>query len=107
MTVKDRETILQVLASMSPHCFDRASPKPLSIGIKERIQEELPKLGGNNSKRFLRWWCTRDAYLKAVAAADSVRHDWDGEPCGEVDPEHRRFARGVIRTREKRQAVAK
>lgn len=100
MGTKEREMILAVLARLSP-CFDRAHPKPLAIEIKERIQAELPELNGDHLSDFLRWWCTRSDYLRAVAAEGSQRHCWAGLRSGDIHPHHRTYSANILAKREK------
>ena len=104
MASPKHEMILCVLQRLSP-CFCKVAPKPLAVGIKRRIQTELPELNGDDLDLFLRWWCSRNAYLRALAVDGSQRYGWSGRRCGDVDQQHRDFARGVLAKRQSRKLV--
>lgn len=82
------ETILRALSPVFSEPV-----RPLKIGIFEDLQlllagEFPPEL----ISRFLRDWCRRPAYRRAVAAG-GARYDLDGQPAGGVTEEEQADAR--------------
>lgn len=71
------------LFELFPETFFFKSPVPLKIGILEDLIDARPitedgePMSKPTIKRFLRWYCRRDNYLKAIIRSD-VRIDLQG-----------------------------
>ncbi|MFZ4651934.1 MAG: ProQ/FINO family protein, partial [Rubrivivax sp.] len=93
----------RLLAERFPALFAGPGPvRPIKLRIQADIQARAP---GVFSKRvlsvFLSRHTTGNAYLKALVQAPH-RFDLDGQPAGEIAPEHREAAREEL---ERRRAV--
>lgn len=81
--------LASALAAHFPALFGPGLPRPLKLRIQADIQQRAP--GGFPRKAlsgFLHRHTTSTAYLKALVAA-ATRFDLDGQPAGEIAPEHR------------------
>lgn len=96
-------------AQRFPAAFERRdAPPPLMIGVYEALcaaaAAEAVPLGAEQIAAFIRWWCRGKAYLQAVIADGSMRHDLDGAPVAAITSEHRKQAQGELRALLKRHA---
>ncbi|MCI1191718.1 ProQ/FinO family protein [Calidifontimicrobium sp. SYSU G02091] len=94
----------QRLAELFPALFAGA-PKPLKLRVHADIQARAP---GVFSKAvlsaFMRRYTNSTAYLNAVARG-TQRIGLDGEPAGEIAPEHRQAALDELARRRERHAA--
>ena len=65
---------------------------PLVVGIDARIAERFPDIPRARIRRAIGRYINTIAYHAAVGAADSMRHDVDGNPTGPVSEAHRKYA---------------
>ncbi|VEB68143.1 Conjugal transfer repressor [Providencia rustigianii] len=75
--------------------FSEPEAKPLMIGIKEAMIEDVRSRGldipESHIKQGLRSYISRKAYLKALTLGGN-RFDMNGQPNGEVTPEQQSIA---------------
>jgi sRNA-binding protein len=91
------------LAARFPALFGAGGPRPIKLRIQSDIQQRAPGAFTRKAlSAFLHRHTTSTAYLKALVASGS-RFDLDGEPAGEVAPEHREAAEAEL---ARRRAVA-
>lgn len=70
-----------------------ASAVPLAIGIGRQLMKARPAdISARGLKVALTRWVRRPAYLKALAAVDSMRSDLRGTPVEPVSDRHRQYA---------------
>ena len=88
-----------LLAERFPALFGAAHPLPIKLRIQADIQQRAPGLFNKKSLSiFLHRHTTATAYIKALAAAPH-RFDLDGQPAGEIAPEHREAAAAELARR--------
>jgi len=80
-----------------PESFDSKNVKPLELGVSKKIIEEYDRVGGYDVlgfgrtlqvSRVLNAWTRRNAYLRALMQEEAKRYDLNGNPVGDVSPEH-------------------
>lgn len=91
-----------VLATLYPTVFDKAAPLPLAVDAHLEIRRDFPKASRKVIRRFMRVWCLRGAYLRAVLAPGAVRHHIDGRPARRVDAVGRANARKLLKIKSPR-----
>lgn len=86
----EAEQLLAVLQERYPRAFPRppATPVPLKIGIDRDIVAAGLAPNATALRTALVWWTKRPPYWRALRAGGN-RVDLDGNPAGEVSPEHR------------------
>ena len=62
---------------------------PLAIGTGKALKRLCPVGTRHTVGRVLHVWCLSEAYLTALKAPDSMRHDLNGNPVEPVSEEHR------------------
>ncbi len=74
---KKRYRLFLQLNVLRPTVFDMQNPKPLAIGIREKIAETVgvPRYIAG---WFCEWWCHRNQYRKAIEADNSYRYHISG-----------------------------
>src|SRR5690349_7064569 len=75
-----------------PAMFVKKEPVPLALGIREQLLAAFPDVERPTLHRFMQFWTSQLAYLKAMSAKGAVRHNLDGTDAGPVSDEHREFA---------------
>jgi sRNA-binding protein len=94
----------QRLAELFPALFAGA-PKPLKLRVHADIQARAPGVFGKAVlSAFMRRYTNSTAYLNAVARG-THRIGLDGEPAGEIAPEHRQAALDELARRRERHAA--
>ncbi|MBI3155298.1 MAG: ProQ/FinO family protein [Burkholderiales bacterium] len=91
--------VAQRLASHFPALFSAGAPRPLKLRIQADIQQRAPgEFTRKALSAFLHRHTTSTAYLKALLASPT-RFDLDGQPSGEIAPEHRDAATAELARR--------
>lgn len=70
-----------------PKAIDITAPKPLAIGIRQQIQQEL-NLADDIIEPVMRWYTHRSAYRQALEAGEH-RYHLDGTIAAAVKPDER------------------
>ena len=89
--------ILDQLCQAFPACFNRTDPRPLKIGLGEKVlalagvHPALADLSRTQLRRALKVYTGAPAYRKALAKG-GPRYDLAGQPDGEVTPDQQAFA---------------
>lgn len=87
---------------ISPVLFNVKKPKPLKLGIIKDIFEYVDKNNLGISRRTIReciaLYTSNFYYLKALAK-EEFRYDLQGNPCGQVSPEHKKSAKEQLKIR--------
>jgi len=85
---------------------DPSAIKPLAIGIHREVIERLPEYPPGQIRKAIILWLNprKGAYLRALSAGGS-RYDLEGNPRGEVSPEHREWAAKELADWEEQQKV--
>ncbi|MDS4016477.1 MAG: ProQ/FinO family protein [Candidatus Accumulibacter sp.] len=78
--------------------------RPLAIGIDKQLLARLPDVDRKHLRIALGIHTHSLRYLKALEKAQ-VRLDLEGNPAGEVTPEQRVYAGGLVKERLERQAA--
>jgi hypothetical protein len=99
------QAIAAAICERWPDLFDRTAPKPLAIGIDRAIAAELG-LKRNDMGGAMRWWATRIAYYRAVAAG-TVRYNLDGSEAGPISDDDRARAQARCASSAARRAKRK
>lgn len=90
------------MAEQFPALFGPGVVKPVKLRIQADIQQRTPGVFTKKAlSLFLHRHTTGSAYLRALLAAES-RFDLDGQPAGEIAPEHKEAARVEV---ERRRAI--
>src|SRR4051794_15381700 len=86
----EAERLLAGLQDRYPRAFPRppTTPVPLKIGIDRDIAAAGLAPNAVALRTALVWWTKRPPYWRALRAGGN-RVDLDGNPAGEVSPEHR------------------
>ncbi|WP_088346355.1 MULTISPECIES: ProQ/FINO family protein [Rhodomicrobium] len=84
--------ILGTHADALPPILCRRVPVPLKVGIRADLAARFPGAESDAIGRWLAGWTVTDQYQMQVAAG-GVRRDLDGEPAGDITPEHAETAR--------------
>ena len=80
----------RLLAQHFPALFGAGVIKPLKLRIQVDIQQRAPGVFSRKSlSLFLQRHTTGTAYLRALVAEGAKRFDLDGQPVGDIAPEHR------------------
>lgn len=78
-----------------PELFNLDEPKPLKVGVLDDIQQDIAArgltIGAGVLKAAIASYTRRIRYKKAIAAG-GVRHNLNGQPCGEITPEQQQEA---------------
>jgi ProP effector len=87
------EQTAERLVQMFPALFGPEGPRlPIKLRIQADIQQRAPEVFSRRALSYVLSHATsRTAYLKRLVQ-DSQRYDLDGQPAGEVAPEHRQAA---------------
>jgi hypothetical protein len=90
----EASALLALLCARYPEAFmhEGETPKPLAIGITERLVTELA-MDGAVVQDALRLYTRRRAYQQALREPGAMRVDLAGQPVGPVAPEHQAAAR--------------
>ena len=72
-------------------------PKPMAVGIRQRLRAILPNGNKVRLKDVLTAWCQQPSYLRALAAPGAMRHGPDGQPTEPVSELHREQAIDKLR----------
>ncbi len=92
----------RLLGEQFPALFGAGVVKPVKLRIQADIQQRAPGVFTKKAlSLFLHRHTTGSAYLRALLAAET-RFDLDGQPAGEIAPEHKEAARGEV---ERRRAI--
>lgn len=82
-----------------PEVLRRKEPMPLKVGILDDMVNSLQArgatMGPGQVKAALAGYTSARRYLRALAAG-GPRYGIDGQPCGEVTPEHQQIAADAI-----------
>ncbi|EFH6806713.1 prop effector [Escherichia coli] len=104
MTKRQRKKRRRInrLAEYWPELFGAETIKPLKTGIIRDVLEdaksrELP-IGHGVLRGALTSYIHTTRYLKAIVAGGE-RYDLKGQPCGEVTPDEKAVARGILKQR--------
>lgn len=97
---KKSQMLGALLAWEHPKLFSVRTPTPLGLGIHKQITTAYQGVSSRTARLFLRSWCSRTAYHRAVAAPKSERTNLDYTPAGPVSDEHREAARLVLEQRD-------
>lgn len=93
----------RLLAQHFPALFGAGVVKPIKLRIHADIHQRAPGVFTKKSLSvFLQRHTTATAYLRALVAEGATRIDLDGQPAGEIAPEHREAARVEL---ERRRAI--
>lgn len=68
--------LLGMLIEKHPDIFNLKQPKPLAIGINDQLGD-MYNVSVELRSYFLRWWCKRYQYFKALRDGD-LRYNLDG-----------------------------
>jgi len=94
ISVNNRKKIKKLVAHW-PALFSLDVARPLSVGIQAALIADAKARGlpitESQITYCLSTYAKRPAYLKALAAG-GPRYDLNGQPCGEVLPEHQQEA---------------
>ena len=94
----DANPLIDRLCEAFPACFNRLAPKPLQIGIGEKvlalagIHPTFAELTRTQLRRAIKFYTRRFVYRKALATG-GPRYDLDGQPAGEVTLDQQVFAK--------------
>ncbi len=100
--IREAGACAQQLKERWPALFSGA-PKPLKLRIQVDIQERAPGVFTKQAlSAFFRRHTGSTSYLQAVAKG-GARFDLDGQPSGEITPEHRQAARDELARRRANQ----
>ncbi len=92
----------RLLAEQFPALFGPGVVKPVKLRIQADIQQRAPGVFTKKAlSLFLHRHTTGSAYLRALLASET-RFDLDGQPAGEIAPEHKEAARVEV---ERRRAI--
>jgi sRNA-binding protein len=92
----------RLLAEHFPALFGAGVVKPVKLRIQADIQQRAPSVFTKKAlSLFLHRHTTGSAYLRALLSAET-RFDLDGQPAGEIAPEHKEAARVEV---ERRRAI--
>ncbi len=87
------------LAELFPALFTPGAPRPIKLRIQADIQVRAPAAFTKKQLSiFLHRHTTGTAYIRALVAAQQ-RFDLDGQPAGEILPEHMEAARAELERR--------
>lgn len=75
---------------MCPTVFNMQNPKPLTIGIREKIAEATG-VPCYVAGWFCAWWCHRQQYRKAIEVDNSYRYHVSGNRGRKVDDEAKKL----------------
>ncbi|GGZ23228.1 MULTISPECIES: RNA chaperone ProQ [Shewanella] len=96
----DTNAILAYLYETFPLCFiAEGETKPLKIGLFQDLAERLAddsKVSKTQLRVALRRYTNSWRYLKCIKEG-AQRVDLDGNPCGELDPEHIEHAKATLK----------
>lgn len=96
---KNVKNMRRVLA-LWPELFDLDNPKPLKVGVLDDLMRDISArnltIGAGVLKAAIASYTRRMRYQKALAAG-GVRHDLNGQPCGEITPEQQQEAADVLK----------
>lgn len=96
---KNFKHMRRVLA-LWPELFDLDNPKPLKVGVLDDLMQDISArnltIGAGVLKAAIASYTRRIRYRKALAAG-GVRHDLNGQPCGEITPEQQQEATDALK----------
>lgn len=100
--IREGEAAGQLLKQLFPALFGGA-PKPIKLRIQSDIEQRAPgRFTRQALTAFLRRHTGTTAYLNALLRA-TQRFDLDGQPAGDLSPEHRAAAELALKERRERQ----
>jgi hypothetical protein len=91
-----RDAALAALRERFPLVFDPANPLPLALGIGKEVRAAA-SLSWSLCDNVLDHWTGRPAYIAAIAADGSRRHNLDGTESGAVSDLHRERAAKLLK----------
>ncbi|WP_234480055.1 ProQ/FINO family protein [Erwinia sp. S38] len=98
-TAKRNRRRIDNLIKHFPDVLSRKEPVPLKVGILDDMVDSLQArgatMGTGQVKAALTGYTSARRYLRAIAAG-GPRYGIDGQPCGEVAPEHQQIAADAI-----------
>lgn len=102
-TYEFRKNAMALLQGViSPNLFNKENPKPLKLGIIKDIFEYVAKNNLAVSRKTIRESIklyTSDFYYLKALAKEEFRYDLQGNPCGQVSPEHKKAAKEQLKIR--------
>jgi len=84
------------LKTTFPALFATHPPLPLAIGVHSLILQINPNINRAALGAAMHWHTSKPAYLRSLAAPDSMRYDLDGNPVEPVTAEQRDFAKARL-----------